>query len=89
MEALEGLNPVKFNYKTNKDEDYMGFIAEDVPELVATKERKGVAPMDVVAVLTKVVREQQKLLKEQRRLAQEQQEAISQLKKEIEELKKK
>lgn len=64
INALDGLNPVKFNYKTNKDEDYMGFIAEDVPEIVATKERKGVNTMDVVAVLTKVVQEQQKLIRE-------------------------
>jgi hypothetical protein len=82
MSALENLAPVKFNYKTNKDEDYMGFIAEDVPELVATKERKGVAPMDVVAVLTKVLQDQQKMV-------QEQQEAITVLKQEIAELKKK
>jgi len=64
LEAMEGLNPVKFNYKTNKEEDYIGFIAEDVPELVATRERKGVSPMDVVAVLTKVVQEQQRAITE-------------------------
>lgn len=33
--------------------------AENAPELVATKGRKGMSPMDVVAVLTKVVQEQQ------------------------------
>jgi hypothetical protein len=82
MSALENLAPVKFNYKTNKDEDYMGFIAEDVPELVATKERKGVAPMDVIAVLTKVVQEQQKMAEEQR-------DTISELKQRISELEKK
>jgi hypothetical protein len=80
-EALDKLNPVKFNYKTNKEEDYIGFIAEDVPELVATKERKGVAPMDVIAVLTKVVQDQ-------RKTAMEQQNSITELKKEIAELKK-
>ena len=37
----------------------MGFIAEDVPDLVATKDRKGLSPMDIVAVLTKVLQEQQ------------------------------
>ncbi len=72
--ALKVLDPVKFNYKKNPGEDYLGFIAEDVPEIVATKERKGINTMDVVAVLTKVVQEQQK--------------AIAQLKKEISELKK-
>jgi hypothetical protein len=35
----------------------VGFIAEDVPELVATKDRKGLSPMDIVAVLTKVVQD--------------------------------
>ncbi|MCK5057761.1 MAG: tail fiber domain-containing protein, partial [Candidatus Aminicenantes bacterium] len=72
MNALENLAPVKFNYKINKEEEYMGFIAEDVPELVATNERNGVAPMDVIAVLTKVVQQQQK--------------AITKLEKKIEEL---
>jgi hypothetical protein len=35
----------------------VGFIAEDVPDLVSTKDRKGLSPMDIVAVLTKVVQE--------------------------------
>ncbi len=55
------LKPVKYNYKKNKEE-FLGFIAEDVPELVATDNRKGMAPMDVVAVLTKVVQKQQELI---------------------------
>jgi hypothetical protein len=75
LAALDGLIPVRFNYKVDKDDEYVGFIAEDVPELVATKDRKGMIPMDVVAVLTKVLKEQQK--------------TIAQLKKEIAELKKK
>jgi hypothetical protein len=89
METLAGLNPVKYNYKVEKDEEYLGFIAEDVPELVAMKDRKHMTPMDVVAVLTKVVQEQQKSIKDQQKLAQEQQETISQLKKKIADLKKK
>ncbi len=80
-EALEALNPVKFNYKNEKDEDYIGFIAEDVPELVATKNRKSLNPLDVVAVLTRVVQEQQKM-------NQEQQETISELQKKIVDLEK-
>ncbi|UCC40189.1 MAG: tail fiber domain-containing protein, partial [Candidatus Aminicenantes bacterium] len=64
FEALEGLNPVRFNYKKNVEEDYVGFIAEDVPELVATKNRKGINTMDVVAVLTKVVQDQQRTIAE-------------------------
>ena len=59
-EALVSLNPVTYNYKVDKDEEYAGFIAEDVPELVASKDRKGLSPMDIVAVLTKVVQEQER-----------------------------
>ena len=58
--ALSSLNPSKFNYKVDRDDEHLGFIAEDVPELVATKDRKGLSSMDIVAVLTKVVQQQQK-----------------------------
>ena len=61
--ALSSLNPAKFNYKIDKDDEYLGFIAEDVPDLVATKDRKGLSPMDIVAVLTKVVQKQQEEIK--------------------------
>ncbi|MDJ0693232.1 tail fiber domain-containing protein [Mastigocoleus sp. MO_188.B34] len=68
IEALANLNPVKFNYREDKDkESIVGFIAEDVPELLATHDRKGVCALDIVAVLTKVIKEQQQelsLLKE-------------------------
>ncbi len=40
----------------------MGFIAEDVPELVATQGREGMVSMEVVAILTKVVQEQQETI---------------------------
>lgn len=57
--ALAALEPVRFHYKTSPDEESLGFIAEDVPDLVATKSRKSISTMDVVAVLTKVVQDQQ------------------------------
>ena len=58
--ALSGLNPVKYNYLSEKNESYVGFIAEDVPEVVAMNDRKSLSAMDIVALLTKVVQEQQK-----------------------------
>ena len=64
MDALKGLNPVKFSYRASSDEQHVGFIAEDVPKLVATKNRKGMSAMDVVAVLTKVVQKQQRTIAE-------------------------
>jgi len=66
MDAFTKLNPVKFSYKAGSEEKHVGFIAEDAPELVASKDRKGMSSMDVVAVLTKVVQEQQKVVQEQK-----------------------
>ncbi len=63
MEALKGLNPVKYTYKADSSEKHVGFIAEDVPDLVAKNGRTGIDPMDIVAVLTKVVQEQQRTIK--------------------------
>ena len=64
LETLGDLEPVHFNYKNDQAESYIGFIAEDVPDLVATRDRDGLSAMDIVAVLTKVVQEQQKQIEE-------------------------
>ena len=80
METLDGLSPVKFNYKADQTETYVGFIAEDVPDLVATNDRKSLSPMDIVAVLARVVQEQQKTIEDQ-------QKAFDSLKAEVETLK--
>jgi hypothetical protein len=61
--TMAALNPVKFNYKLQKNEEYLGFVAEDVPELVATNDRKSLSPMDFVAILTKVVQDQEQRIK--------------------------
>lgn len=58
-----GLEPVTFTYKEDKSGDLqLGFLAEDVPELVTIPSRKGVAPMDLIALLTKIVQQQQERL---------------------------
>ena len=62
--ALKALQPVTFAYKANPAEMNVGFIAEDVPDLVATADRKGLSAMDIVAVLTKVVQEQQRTIED-------------------------
>ena len=64
LAALSLLTPKKYNYKLDKEDECLGFIAEDVPDLVATKDRKGMSSMDVVALLTKIVQEQQKRIEE-------------------------
>lgn len=63
-EALECLEPVTFRYKNEQAERYAGFIAEDVPDLVAMNDRASLSAMDVVAVLTKVVQEQARKIEE-------------------------
>jgi hypothetical protein len=89
LDTLKELNPVKFAYKKDMTEKHVGFIAEEVPDLIATKDRKGLSPMDIVAVLTKVVQEQQKTMQEQLKAMQEQQKTISTLREELNELKEK
>jgi hypothetical protein len=63
LKTLKGLQPVKYNFKKDPSKDLtVGFIAEDVPDLVATKDKKALSPLEIVAVLTKVVQEQQTLV---------------------------
>ncbi len=58
MATLQGLNAVKFNYKADSNkEQHLGFIAEEVPDLVAPAKRDRLSPMDIIAVLTKAVQE--------------------------------
>jgi hypothetical protein len=64
LDALKALEPVTFAYKENPGEMNVGFIAEDVPDLVATADRKGLSSMDVVAVLTKVIQGQQRTIED-------------------------
>ncbi|MGB5689844.1 MAG: tail fiber domain-containing protein [Woeseiaceae bacterium] len=62
--AVMALQPVSFNYRAEEDEDYVGFIAEDVPGLLASSDGKSLSTMDIVAALTKVVQEQQRRIDE-------------------------
>lgn len=64
LATLQNLQPVQFRYKAEPGVNHVGFIAEDVPALVAASDRKTLSAMDVVAVLTKVVQEQQQTITE-------------------------
>ncbi|MBF0103482.1 MAG: tail fiber domain-containing protein [Desulfobacterales bacterium] len=64
FEAFKQLKPVRYAYKVDETEKHVGFIAEDVPDLVATNDRKSLSPMDIVALMTKVVQEQAKTIDE-------------------------
>jgi hypothetical protein len=84
FDALKGLNPVRFVYKRDMSEKHVGFIAEDVPDLVASKGRNGISPMDIVAVLTKVVQEQQSMVQKQQEVINTLTEKLTQLETKIE-----
>jgi hypothetical protein len=64
LQALADLQPVQFRYKNDAAETYVGFIAEDVPALVAMEDRQSLSTMDIVAVLTKVLQDQQQRIAE-------------------------
>ena len=91
--ALAALSPVRYVYRNSRDEEYVGFIAEDVPALVASNDRKSLSSMDIVAVLTTVTKDQnarmtekdaeiaslRKSLKQQEAVNQEQEARILQI----------
>jgi len=78
QETLAALKPVHFKYK-NETEQQLGFIAEDVPDLVATDSRKSLVPMDFVAVLTKVVQQHDTRVQELEKAVTSRDEAIQAL----------
>lgn len=79
-DALQQLTPVEFVYKDDPAaEKQVGFIAEDVPELVSNATRKSVPVMDVVALVTKVVKDQQQTINEQKKSLDEQKKTIDEL----------
>jgi hypothetical protein len=81
--TVKSLEPVTFTYKFDKEQSHVGFIAEDVPDLVATKDRRGLSAMDIVAVLTKVVKEQNKTIEQMSASMDELKATVSELKSQI------
>jgi hypothetical protein len=60
LQAFKQLEPVTYVYKAQPEDPKVGFIAEDMPDLVADPGKKSVSSIDMVALLTKVLKEQQK-----------------------------
>ena len=63
-DAIMSLEPIKFEYKASPNEKHLGFIAEDVPDIFASMDRKGLSSMDFVAALVAMVQNQQKQINE-------------------------
>ena len=78
LTTLAGLRPVRFNYRNDPSEPHVGFIAEEVPDLVATADRRGLSAMDIAAVLTRVIQIQQRRIEElEARIARDEAESRS------------
>jgi hypothetical protein len=65
LAALRTLQPVKFAYNATPEQANVGFIAEELPDLVATADRTHLDPVNIVGVLTKVVQDQDRKIGEQ------------------------
>jgi hypothetical protein len=79
LSALNDLSPKKHYYKADGKDEHVGFIAEEVPELLATEDRKSLDPMDIVGVLVTVIQEQQKTIDSQNKINKIQQTSINDL----------
>jgi hypothetical protein len=79
LDVLKTLRPVSYRLNARPDESTLGFIAEDVPELVATGSRKTVNPMKIIAVLTRALQSQQQLIENQEKKAMRLEARISEL----------
>jgi hypothetical protein len=63
ISTLEHLNPVKYDYKNDRAfRPNIGFIAEEMPDNLASYDKKSLSPFEVTPILTKVVQEQQKTI---------------------------
>lgn len=86
-DALRQLTPVEFVYNDDEsNEKRVGFIAEDVPEIVAASDRQSVPIMNVVALLTRVVKDQQQTIDEQRKFNIEQQKRMDAMERKLTEM---
>ncbi|ACL75867.1 tail fiber domain-containing protein [Ruminiclostridium cellulolyticum] len=61
-QILDGMNPVTFNFKGDNEKTTLGFIAEEMPGSVAANDQKAISPMEIIAVLTSVVKEQREAI---------------------------
>lgn len=77
-QSLRDLEAVEYRYKGDT-EMQLGFIAEDVPALVATDSRRSLSPMDVVAILSTVVQEREAKIRERERQIGEMRRALEEV----------
>ncbi|MGC1310452.1 MAG: DUF6519 domain-containing protein [Phormidesmis sp.] len=77
---LGQLNPVKFIYKEDAEQNLSaGFIAEDTPDILTSANHKAIKILDVAAVVTRAVKDQQVTISRLIELANKQQSDIENL----------
>lgn len=59
---IAALDLDKSVYEVDMVDESAGFIAEDISDLVASIDREGMSPRDVVAAMTEVLQKQQKII---------------------------
>lgn len=85
--VIQSLNPVKFTYKADQTQTLRwGFIAEEVPELLASVDKQAIHPVDIIAALTQLIKEHQDKIKSLTQLLQEQGQTISTLEEKVQRL---
>lgn len=69
LEKLEELKVVHFKYKSEPDVSHIGMIAEEVPEEIASPDKRGIPTADAIAFLMAAVKAQQeKIVRLEKRL---------------------
>ncbi|PSB34420.1 tail fiber domain-containing protein [Stenomitos frigidus] len=65
IQTLIGLRSVKYDYKGERAfRQILGFIAEEMPDNLASQDRQSLSPFEVIPVLTKVIQLQQESIKQ-------------------------
>ncbi len=86
-EMLKALTPVKFIFTEDDSKTpHVGFIAEDTPELLTANDKQVIKVVDIVAVINKVVQDNQKILNSLVKIVKNQQAEITALKKTVQDL---
>ncbi|MGB3300222.1 MAG: DUF6519 domain-containing protein [Phormidesmis sp.] len=81
---LGQLNPVKFSDRADENQAIRtGFIAETVPDAVASADHQAVSPLNITAVLTKVIKDHHVTLARMSDIIQQQQTEIRSLNEKI------
>jgi Family of unknown function (DUF6519)/Chaperone of endosialidase len=84
---LHALHPVKFQFRADpQHKTHTGFIAEDVPDLLTSEDKTAINSLEIVAVLTKTVQDQQQAISQMARMISQQQTQIAQLAEKLEQL---